>query len=235
MGVREDAQGEVLERVRLALPSFGELVECFDHEVEIPRCKLRHVFAQYADRTQLDVNIASVAPAHVPRVIVLYDPENVVTVLGDDALDPKPDEVRLWAFESWVALANVGKYLRRSSFWEAERELELARANLFRLWALAEQVAQARYGVTALLDTEGAALPPGIERSLPGDNLSALLSASVYLAEQLHRGAGAPRRTASVRSARRLCRLRTRRPGSDLRIAVFSLGLRPPLRPDGGA
>jgi hypothetical protein len=185
MGVGEDAQGEVLERVQLALPSFGELVECFDNEVEVPRLKLRHVFAQYADRTQLDVNITFAAPAHIPRVVVLYDPENLVTVLGDDALDPKRDEVCMWAFESWVALANVGKYLRRSSFWEAERELELARANLFRLWALAEHVAHARYGVSALLDAEGAALPPGIEGSLPGDDLSELLRAAVYLAEQL--------------------------------------------------
>jgi hypothetical protein len=78
----------------------------------------------------------------------------------------------------------VGKYLRRSSIWEARNQLEEARGTLFRLWALAQNVPQARYGVTALLDAE-AAMPPGIDQSLPGTDVTDLLGAARYLAEAL--------------------------------------------------
>jgi hypothetical protein len=99
-------------------------------------------------------------------------------------LDPKPEEVRLWACQGWEALVNVGKYLRRSSFWEELSQVEEARTYVFRLWALAENVPQARYGITALIDA-GASMPPGIDKSLPGTDLTELLGAARYLAKAL--------------------------------------------------
>lgn len=145
---------------------------------------MRRFFAQYSDRTQVDLTVGSAPAAYIPRSVVLYDPEGAVHVAGDDVLDPQADEVRLWACQGWEALVNVGKYLRRSSIWEARSQLEEARSNLLRLWALAEKVPQARYGVTALVDA-GAAMPPGIDRSLPGKDLTDLLGTARYIAEAL--------------------------------------------------
>lgn len=184
IGVKEEHFEESLKRLRHAMGSLGELVESFDHLMPLS-FPLQHFFAQYRDRTQIDLTVSCAPVADIPRSVVLYDDEGAVKLVGDEVLDPKPDEVRLWACQGWVALTNVGKYLRRSSFWEAQRELEEARSNLLRLWALAEQVPQARYGVTALLDVDGAKMPPGIEKSLPGTTLGELLAAARYLAETL--------------------------------------------------
>ena len=53
-----------------------------------------------------------------------------------------------------------------------------------RLWALAEGVPQARYGVTAIIDA-GASMPAGIDKSVPGTSLGDVLTAARYLAETL--------------------------------------------------
>lgn len=189
IGVRLESVEEILERLRAALRTFGELIESFDHDwTPLPNITMRHFFAQYADRTQIDGGVSWSlwdGKNYVPGVIVLYDPEECVTVVGEEQLDPKPDEVRLWACDAWVCLANVGKYVRRSSFWEAERELASARTNLFRLWALAEAVPQARYGVAAIFDSEAKSLPPGIEKSLPGTSPPDVLAAARYISHQL--------------------------------------------------
>lgn len=186
IGVRAESLEDTLQRLRAALPTFGDVMETFDRDwTPLPNHTFRHFFVQYADRTQLDLGVVADDPCYVPRVIVLYDPESVVVVVDEAALDPKPDEVRLWACEAWVALANVGKYLRRSSFWEAERELAAARTNLFRLWALAEGIPQARYGVAAIFDTEKKTLPPDVEKSLPGTTQGDVLAAARYIIGQL--------------------------------------------------
>jgi hypothetical protein len=183
MGVKEEHFEEALGRVRHVMGTVGDLVESFDYL--IPHSSpLRRFFAQYSDRTQIDLTLGFDPLVHIPRSVVLYDPEHAVHVVGDEVLAPKPDEVRLWACQGWEALVNVGKYLRRSSFWEALGQLDEARANLFRLWALAEKVPQACYGVTAIIDG-GATMPPGIDESLPGAGLTGLLGAARYLAEEL--------------------------------------------------
>lgn len=87
--------------------------------------------------------------------------------------------------ERMGALLNLGKYVRRGSPWEARRQLEEARALLFQLWAHAEDVAQARYGITALFDLEAPRLPAGIERTLAGRHLAELVAAGRALGELL--------------------------------------------------
>lgn len=184
MGVNEEQFEEVLARVRGLVGRLGDLVESFDYSPQfwVP---LRHFFAQYRDRTQIDLMVTCAPTSAIPRVLVLYDPEGAVTAVGDEALEPKPDEVRLWACQAWVALANVGKYLRRSSPWEALRELDQARTNLFQLWALAEGLPQARYGPTAILDADGARMPLGIDKSLAGAVTGELLTAAQFTAKML--------------------------------------------------
>ncbi|MGH9106080.1 MAG: hypothetical protein ACRDZX_09620 [Acidimicrobiales bacterium] len=183
IGLREEHFEEALGRVRRALPDLGDLVESYDYLMPLS-FPLRRFFGQYRDRTQVDLTIGFAPAVNMPRVVVLYDPEGAVHVVGDEALDPKAEEVRAWACQAWEALANVGKYVRRSSYWEALDQLHEARTNLFRLWALAEQVPQARYGVTALIDS-GARMPPGIDQSVPGTSLGETLTVARYLAEML--------------------------------------------------
>jgi hypothetical protein len=112
---------------------------------------------------------------------VLYDPEGAVHIAGDEALDAKADEVQVWACQAWEALANVEKYVGRFSYWEAVHRLHEARANLFRLWALAERVPLARNGVTALIDA-GASMPLAMDKSIPGASVGEVLAAGCYLA-----------------------------------------------------
>jgi len=185
IGVTEEHFEQALGRVRQALVGFGELVESYDYLLPLS-FPLRRFFAQYRDRAQVDLTVGFAPVANIPRSIVLYDPEGAVHIVGDEALEPKADEVRTWACQAWEALAHVGKYVRRSSYWEALDHLHGARANLFRLWALAEQLPQARYGLTALIDS-GARMPPGIDKSLPGPSLGEVLAAARYLAGELIR------------------------------------------------
>ena len=65
-------------------------------------------------------------------------------------------------------------------------QLHEARANVFRLWALAEGVPQARYGLTALIDA-GAGMPLGIEKSIAGTTVGKVLCAARNLADILTR------------------------------------------------
>ena len=161
------------------------MVESYDYLLPIG-FPLQRFFAQYRDRTQVDLTLGLAPSVNLPNVVVLYDPDGDVRIVGDEALVPKADEPRIWACQAWEALANVGKYVRRSSCREAVGQLHEARANVLRLWALAERVPQARYGLTALVDA-GARMPPGIDKSIAGANVGDLLSAARYLADVLIR------------------------------------------------
>lgn len=173
------------EDLRLALASLGEMVTCFAQDWPASR-PLRRYFALYRDRTEIDLTVSEATGiVHLPAAVVLYDPDGLVEVVSDAILAPRPEEVRLWAASAWEALLNLGKYVRRGSPWEARHQLEEARALLFQLWAHAEGVAQARFGVTALFDLEVPRLPAGIERTLAGLHLAELASAGHALGELL--------------------------------------------------
>ena len=136
LGVKEEHFGEALGRVRRVLGDLGDLVASYDYLMPLG-FPLRRFFAQYRDRTQVDLTVGFATAVNLARVVVLCDPEGAVHIAGDEALDAQADEVRVWACQSWEALANIGKYVRRSSYWEAVDQLQEGRANLFRLWALA--------------------------------------------------------------------------------------------------
>jgi predicted nucleotidyltransferase len=180
IGLREEHFEETLVRVRWALRDLGDLVESYDYLMPLSY-PLRRFFAQYRDRTQVDLTVGFAPVVNLPRSVVLYDPEGAVHIVGDDGLYPKADEVRVWACQAWEALANVGKYVRRSSFFEALDQLDEARVYLFRLWALSEHVPQARFGLTALVDA-GAKMPPAIDKSIAGPNQAEVLVAARHLA-----------------------------------------------------
>jgi predicted nucleotidyltransferase len=187
-------------RARSAVDGLGELVESFHHQ--LPGLALTHerVFAQYADRSQLDLVVypATVFAGSIPNVVVLYDPEDLLAVPGapdagaPDAVAPDagapvavpPEQVREWAFLGWGALADLGKYVRRGSGWEALERLHEARAQLWQLWAAVRGVPQPQYGLTSVLDY-AAVLPEGIEETVSGLDVGSLLAAGLRVAELL--------------------------------------------------
>jgi hypothetical protein len=80
VGVVDEQLPGALPRARSAVDGLGELVESFHHQ--LPGLALTHerIFAQYADRSQLDLVVypAPVFVASIPDVVVLYDPENLL-------------------------------------------------------------------------------------------------------------------------------------------------------------
>jgi len=201
VGVVDEQLPGAFPRVRSAVDGLGELVESFHHQ--LPGLALTHerVFAQYADRSQLDLVVypATVFAGSIPNVVVLYDPEDLLTVpvtpdaVTPDAVTPDagapvavpPEQIREWAFLGWCALADLGKYVRRGSGWEALERLHEARAQLWQLWAAVRGVPQPQYGLTSVLDWPPTVLPAGIEETVSGLDVGSLLAAGLRVAELL--------------------------------------------------
>ena len=190
VGFADEQLPAAFPRARSAVDGLGELVESFHHQ--LPGLALTHerVFAQYADRSQLDLVVypATVFAGSIPNVVVLYDPEDLLAVpVAPDAGAPvpvAPEQIREWAFLGWCALADLGKYVRRGSGWEALERLHEARAQLWQLWAAVRGVPQPQYGLTSVLDYP-AVLPEGIEETVSGLDVGSLLAAGLRVAELL--------------------------------------------------
>jgi hypothetical protein len=188
VGVDESRFASVFPRVRSAVDGLGGLVESYHHQ--LPGVTLTHerIFAQYADRSQLDLVVypSTVFAGSIPHVVVLYDPDSVLA--EPDAAAPvpvSPVQAREWAFQGWCALADLGKYVRRGSAWEALERLHEARAQLWQLWAAVRGVPQPQYGLTSVLDYSPDALPAGIEATVSDLDLGRLLAAALRVAELL--------------------------------------------------
>ncbi|HEV8671156.1 MAG TPA: hypothetical protein VGS01_10525 [Candidatus Limnocylindria bacterium] len=146
----------------------------------------QHTFAQYASGVQLDLVVAVAHERHTPRPdwIVLYDPDE--RVVGEaKATEATEEQIRRWTHVTLVHLSACAKYLTRGSLWEAHDQLEAARAELWRLWAAAERIADAQYGLTAVLDAPDAPMPENIEATIAGLDRRALRSAAMACGEML--------------------------------------------------
>lgn len=188
MGVRDESFDSSVVRILSAVPGLGELVDCFDHRMAGVAIRHRRIFAQFKDRSQIDLMLipTSVGHAGVPNSILLYGPEEEPE---DPALAaPVPSgTVREWAFLAWAALADLGKYLRRRSPWEARMRLEEARVQLWRLLALADHVPDPQYGLTSILDFAPQGSSDGVEDTLADLDSLRLLRAGRNLAQRLNR------------------------------------------------
>lgn len=155
LGVEEGQVRTVAADLKLALAGIGPLVACFDHALPGLEWPHRRLLAQYADRSQVDLVVmpADRGQFREPGV-VLYDLDGVVELLEPYVVTP--EHVGRWAGLAWAALADLGKYLRRGSLWEALARAQEARDHYWCLLAVAEGVPLPQYGVTSLLD----ALPP---------------------------------------------------------------------------
>jgi len=186
MGVTSADFDAAIADVRQAVDELSDLVESYHHK--IPGLAMTHerIFAQYANRCQVDLVVISTAESYpgVKDEVVLYDPDGLRTVRFESR-PVTPTQVREWAFNGWACLADVGKYLRRGSTWEALERLHQARAEYWRLLATVHDVPNPQYGVTSLLDFAPAAVPAELRATVSDLELGGLRRAARRLAREL--------------------------------------------------
>ena len=167
MGIRDEDFDAARPDLRRAVDGLGELVESYHHQLPAVTQAHERIFAQFADRSQVDLVLfpASVPVGSVSNVVVLYDPDDQLVIPGK-AKPVTPGQVREWAFGGWCALADLGKYLRRGSTWEALARLNEARTQLWQLWAVSLGVPDPQYGLTSILDFAPGQVPPSFESTV---------------------------------------------------------------------
>ncbi len=186
MGVSDDVFDTALTEVRAVVDRLGDLVDSYCHQ--LPGLTLRHerIFAQYGDRCQVDLVVipASQDIGPVRDEVVLYGQDaHQVAPFEQQALTP--EQLREWAFGGWCALADLGKYLRRGSAWEALQRLHEARDWAWRLWAAVLDVPNPQYGLTSILDFAPGRLPAGMGPTASDLDPAGLLASARHLAGQL--------------------------------------------------
>jgi hypothetical protein len=178
---------EAVAEVQRAVDQAAELVESYHHK--LPGLAMTHerIFAQYSNRVQVDLVVIPRSEDYgaVKDEVVLYDPDGVRTA----RFEPSPVtevQVREWAFNAWACLADVGKYLRRGSHWEALERLHQARAEYWRLLATACAVPLPQYGITSLLDYAPDRVPAELSATVPELDQESLVRAARGLAGDLN-------------------------------------------------
>jgi hypothetical protein len=170
IGVRPEAWKSVIADSRQWVSDAGPVIDM--HQMTLPGSAgsardHQHTYAQYASGVELDLSVSPVGDDWRRRAdwIVLYDPDSrvpsEVTPLTQTA-----DDIRRWGYGALTRLNAVVKYVSRGALWEALTCLELARADTWRVWAVAEQVADAQYGVTAVFDDPREPIPPAMARTV---------------------------------------------------------------------
>lgn len=189
LGVADEAWPDALPAVASTLADIGELVDLLEHRIaawgDRPH---RRFFAQYRDGVQVDLVAlpASGRPGMPLGSIALYDPDDrLVTTLTSSLERASADDVREWAFLAWIALANLDKYVRRRSAWEALEQLHEARTHVWRLWAVACGAPYPTFGLTSAFDQSPPAPLPGLEQTVATLELQDLRRAAVALAAML--------------------------------------------------
>jgi hypothetical protein len=172
--------------IRALADGLAELVESYHHLLPQVAGPHERIFVQYADRCQLDLVVfpASADIGRVRNLVVLYDPDDRI-VLSPPKADVSEQQVREWAFRGWCALADFGKYLRRLSLWEAQGRLNEARDEFWRLWAVAEGVPDATYGLTSVLDYAPDTMPEAAEGTVADLDAARMIAAAQRLARLL--------------------------------------------------
>ena len=187
--VVETAWNDALRDSAGVVRRVGDVIDMHQQIIDPANRELppyQHTFAQYASGVQLDLVVALARERQAPRPdwIVLYDPDG--RIVGEAKSSAATEEhVRQWMHIGLVHLSACAKYLTRGSLWEANAQLDAARAELWRLWAVAERIADPQYGLTAVLDAPDAPMPENIEATVAGLDRRALRSAAMSCGELL--------------------------------------------------
>lgn len=187
--VTDTAWPEAVRDSAAAVRRVGDVIDMHQRIIEPTDRGLpayQHTFAQYASGVQLDLVVAVARERQAPRPdwVVLYDPDG--RVVGEAKSSAATEaQVREWMHVALVHLSACAKYLTRGSLWEANAQLDAARTELWRLWAVAERIADPQYGLTAVLDAPDAPMPDNIEATVAGLDRRALRSAAMACGELL--------------------------------------------------
>src|SRR5437016_7923460 len=84
MGIRDEDFDAARPGLRRAVDGLGELIESYHHQLPGLAQAHERIFAQFADRSQVDLVLfpASVPGGSVPDVVVLYDPDDLLVDVG---------------------------------------------------------------------------------------------------------------------------------------------------------
>ena len=187
--VVDTAWNDALHESAGVVRRLGDVIDMHQQIIDPANRELplyQHTFAQYASGVQLDLVVALARERQAPRPdwIVLYDPDG--RIVGEAKSSAATEEhVRQWMHVALVHLSACAKYLTRGSLWEANAQLDAARAELWRLWAVAERIADPQYGLTAVLDAPDAPMPENIEDTVAALDRRALRSAAMSCGELL--------------------------------------------------
>jgi hypothetical protein len=186
IGVRDDDFATAIPEIHLAVDGLGELVDSYRHQLPSVTAAHQRIFAQYSDRCQVDLMVFPASRGDEPfaGVVALYDPDAMIVPRAHRE-PPTPAQLREWAFHGWCCLADVGKYLRRGSAWEALIQLNNAREQLWRLKAVAASVPDPEFGVISILDFASETIASGMATTVADLDLARLASASQQLANLL--------------------------------------------------
>jgi hypothetical protein len=190
LGVDADAGEPGADLVRVveaevvaALPGLGPLVDVLRHRYGPADRFIRRIFAQFGDRSQLDLTVMADAEIRLgssahPDFVWLYNgsrqPAGPAQDRVGETCEPDPayavtgEQIREWAFLGWCALIDLDKYLRRGSLWEAHNRLHQAREHIWALWAAATGALYPWHGLSQVLDHDPGNLPPGIDDTVAG-------------------------------------------------------------------
>jgi len=184
----DDAAGAVAATEQL-LHGFGPVADCFRQRFPgQDSASCWHLVTLYESGVQLSLVImpASWRQGLPPLSVALYDADAILARLYlPPSADASAENAREWACLAWMALGDIAKYAERGSGWEARARLEEARGLLWQLWAIALGATYPAFGLTSVLDTPGAQLPPGIEATAPALVTADVLSAAAALADLL--------------------------------------------------
>lgn len=183
IGVRAEAFDALLPATRGWLAAAGPLLDA--HQMLLPDGappdrQYQSTYAQYASGVEVDLVVSRVREDWRRRAdwIVLHDPDSSVPAEVTRS-SQTADDVRRWGYAALTRLCAVAKYATRGAVWEAHSCLELARADLWRIWAVAERVADAQYGLTAVFDDHRQPVPETMARTVAPLERSALVKAAI--------------------------------------------------------
>jgi predicted nucleotidyltransferase len=148
--------------------------------------KYQHTYAQWTNGVELDLVVSRLRDDWKRRGdwAVLYDPDGLVPS-DVTPYTHSPNDVRQWGYAALIRLSALAKYVTRGALWEAHLCLENARADIWRISALADGVPDAQYGVTAVFDDPRRPVPDAMARTVAGLDKDDLRSAAIACCDVL--------------------------------------------------
>jgi hypothetical protein len=181
IGVGSEAWESAIAVSRLWVIDAGPVIDM--HQMLLPGSAApgrdyQHTYAQYANGVELDLVVSRIDDwRRRADWIVLYDPDSRVPAESTPTTQTA-DDIRRWGYAALTRLNAVVKYVRRGALWEAHTCLELARADVWRICAVAEHVPDAQYGVTAVFDDPRQPVPATMARTVASLDATPLAAAA---------------------------------------------------------